>query len=150
MHRIEHIEHGLLADLRLAARRHRFDRLAEGRRQIGAVGLAGSSLPSAMNSVPNSGPDAPPTVITSLVPIAFSASGSGFAANCVGLGAHRLEAALHVQPVVAVADRLVERGQLLGMGGNRVGGSDDQRLSGSSFVIVSRSSSQSCCRRASK
>ena len=42
--------------------------------------LAAISLPSAMNNVPNSGPDAPPTVITSLVPIAFSASGSGFSA----------------------------------------------------------------------
>ena len=65
--------------------------------------------------MPKSGPEAPPTVITSLVPIAFSASGNGLAAIAVELAAHRLEAALHVEPVVAVADRLVERGQLVGM-----------------------------------
>ena len=95
---------------------HRLDRLGEGaRRDRPRSGCAGSSLPSAMNKVPKSGPDAPPTVITSLVPIAFSASGSGFAASCVGFGSHRLEAALHVEAVVAVADRLVERGQLVGM-----------------------------------
>src|SRR5439155_23994052 len=43
-------------------------------------GADGNSLPSAMNSVPNNGPEAPPTVITSLVPTAFSASGKGFVA----------------------------------------------------------------------
>ena len=85
------------------------------------LGFAGSSLPSAMNSVPNSGPEAPPTFITSVVPIACSASGSGLAANASALGQHRLEAALHVQPMVAVADRLVERRQFLGMGDDGLG-----------------------------
>ena len=58
---------------------------------------------------------APPTFMTSCMPAAFSASGSGFAASCVEIGKHRLEAALHVGAVVAVADRAVERGELVGM-----------------------------------
>ena len=33
----------------------------------------------------------------------------------IELAEHRLRAALHVDPVIAVADRLVERGQLLGV-----------------------------------
>ena len=102
--------------------------LAKAAARAARSGSAGNSLPSVMNSVPNSGPEAPPTVITSLVPIAFSASGSGFAAIAVGVGAHRLEAALHVEPMVAVADRLVERGQFVGMRGDRVGDRRDRAL----------------------
>ena len=49
------------------------------------------------------------------MPTAFSASGSGLPACCVEIGEHSLEAALHVEAVVAVADRLVERGQFVGM-----------------------------------
>ena len=109
VHRIEHVEHGLLPDLRLAARRDRVDRLAEGAGKIGAVRLGRKLLAERHEQRAESGPDAPPTVITSLVPIAFSASGSGLAAKRVEIGAHGLEAALHVEPVVAVADRLVER-----------------------------------------
>ena len=37
------------------------------------------------------------------------------AASLVELGQHRLEAALHVEPVIAVADGLVERRQFVGM-----------------------------------
>ena len=44
------------------------------------VGNSGNALPSAMNSVPYSGPDAPPTFITSVIPTAFSASCIGSAA----------------------------------------------------------------------
>ena len=57
--------------------------------------------------------------MTSVVPTAFSASGKGLPAMLVDVGQHRLEAALHVEAVVAVADRLVERGQFLGMGDDR-------------------------------
>ena len=52
------------------------------------------------------------------MPTAFSASGSGLAAM-PAVGQHRLEAALHVDAVIAVADRLIERGQLLGMARSR-------------------------------
>ena len=74
-----------------------------------------------MNSVPYSGPDAPPTFMTRVMPIALSASGSGLAAMRVDVGQHRLEAALHVEPVIGIADRRVERRQLLGMGDEPAG-----------------------------
>ena len=45
----------------------------------------------------------------------------------VAIGAHRVEAALHVGAVVAVADGGIERGQLLGMGGDGAGGGVDGR-----------------------
>ncbi len=47
----EHVEHGLLAALRLAARLHRIDRPREGDGES-ARRLVGSSLPSVMRKVP--------------------------------------------------------------------------------------------------
>ncbi len=64
------------------------------------------------------------------MPAAFSASGSGFAGKRVEIGEHRLEAALHVGAVVAVADGAVERGQLVGMVDHRLGDGLDQRRGG--------------------
>ena len=49
------------------------------------------------------------------MPTDFSASGSGFVRVRVEIREHRLEAALHVEAVVAVADRLVERSELVRM-----------------------------------
>ena len=68
-----------------------------------------------MKKVPNSGPEAPPTFMTSVMPIAFSISGNDLSARPGSVGEHGLETALHVQSVIAVADRLVEAGQFFGM-----------------------------------
>ena len=68
-----------------------------------------------MNSVPYSGPEAPPTFITSSVPIARQCVRQRFVGERGGIGADGFEPALHVQSVVAVADRLVERGEFVGV-----------------------------------
>ena len=68
-----------------------------------------------MKKVPTSGPEAPPTFMTSVIPIDFSISGRRFVRKAGQCREHGLEAALHVQPVIAVADRLVEAGQFVGV-----------------------------------
>ena len=52
-----------------------------------------------------SGPEAPPTVITNVLPMAARASPVGSATMSSSLCEHGLEAPLHVRSVVAVADR---------------------------------------------
>ena len=52
LHGHEHVEHGLLAGIRLAARLHGVDRRLQRPGDGVAVGASGRLLPSAMNSVP--------------------------------------------------------------------------------------------------
>ena len=60
--------------------------------------------------------------------MAFSMSGRLIAAKRVEDLADRLEAALHVVAVIAVADRRVERGQFVGMGDDAGGDRPDEAL----------------------
>ena len=45
------------------------------------LGCSGSALPNSMKKVPTSGPEAPPTFMTRVIPIAFSISGSDLSAR---------------------------------------------------------------------
>ena len=79
-----------------------------------------------MNSVPNSGPEAPPTFITRCMPAASERVRQGLGRKAVDIRQNGLEAALHVGAVIAVADRLVERGQLVRMIDDRPGDGLDE------------------------
>ncbi len=112
LHRVEHVEQRLLADLDFAQPGQRRDARGQRTRHVGRLGCGGSSLPSVTISVPKTGPDEPPTVDMQVMPIVFSASLSD-SPQRVALGLDGLRAALHVQAMVAVADGGIERGQLL-------------------------------------
>ena len=80
-----------------------------------------SELPIRRKSVPNSGPLAPPTVETSVIPtLENSAPGVGRRA-LVERGHGGLHAPVHVRPVVGVADRRVELGQVVAVLRDQVG-----------------------------
>ena len=74
LHRVEHVEQRLLADLGLAQAGQRLDAgvaaRAPGRP---ACGAAGNSLASVTISVPNTGPDEPPIVDMQVMPIVLAA-----------------------------------------------------------------------------
>ena len=116
LHRIEHVEQRLLADLGLAeaASARRCRRRARRRSRAAPRLRPAAPSPSVTSSVPNTGPDEPPIVAHAghahRLQRVVRASGPR------QLGELRLDrqrAALHVEAVVAVADRLVERGQLV-------------------------------------
>ena len=62
--------------------------------------------------MPYSGPLAPPTVETSVMPIVFRMVPMSLVGDGRQLLQHRLEAAVHVDAVIGVADRRVERRQV--------------------------------------
>ena len=58
-------------------------------------------------------------------------------ADGVEFSKHRLEAAFHVGAVIAVADRLIERGQFRRAGDDLLGGRLDQRFRRCGFRLTS-------------
>ena len=77
-----------------------------------SAGAGPAALPISRNNVPYSGPAAPPTVDTRVMPASFSRAPT-LVGRPVELGHHRLHAAVHVHAVVGVADRRVELRELV-------------------------------------
>jgi hypothetical protein len=114
-HRDQDIQHGLLAALRLAARLHRRDRAAESTHQVGAGRLGRQVLAQSheQGAVKRTGGAA--DLHHQHGADALQEIGPGLGAEIGGIGQHGLKAALHVEAMVAIADRLVEGRQLLGV-----------------------------------
>ena len=113
------IEHGLLAALRLAARLHRGDRTTERAHEIGAGRLGGQILaqPHEQRAIERARSTA--DLHDQHGADALQKIRPGLGAEIGGVGQHGVEAALHVEAVVAVADRLVKGRQLVGMAFDR-------------------------------
>ena len=85
------------------------------RGQVAAGGSGAAPCRASPCSVPNTGPDEPPIVDMQVMPIVLQRVVQRLACELVEPGLDGERAAAHVEAVVAVADRLVERGQLLDM-----------------------------------
>ena len=112
--RHQHIEHRLLPSLRLAARLDRLDRAANAVATSAMPGSARASLPSVMNkrAVERAGRAA--DLHHQRHPDGLQRFRQRLGSERPRVCQHGLEAALHVEAVIAVADRLIERGQLVG------------------------------------
>ena len=126
--RHQDVEHRLLPGLRLAACCNGLDRgLAAGMQGCGVESTAGQPLPSCMNSVPYSGPEAPPTFITSVSADAGKQRSRVAGCERIEIGEHGFETTFHVQAMVTVADRLVELRQFVGVRDDATGQRFDDR-----------------------
>ncbi len=88
-------------------------------------------------NVPYSGPLAPPTVDTSVMPTLVNSAAAVVGLGLVERGDGRLHPAIHVGAVVGVADRGVEIGQLVPVLGDEPGELADPLLAGRAWTPLS-------------
>ena len=125
-HRRQNVEHGLLAGMRLAARLDGFDGLGESGREIGGVGRDLLAQRQEQRPVKRAG--GAPDLHHDLRADRFERFGQGLLGGRCGVGPHDLETAFHVDAVVAVADRLIEFGEFVGMRDHVVGHGHNQAV----------------------
>src|ERR1700729_831975 len=124
LHGRQNVEQRLLARLRLAAGFDRFDGVAEGRWEIRAVRGDLLAQRKEKRAVKRAG--GAPHFHNKLRADRLQRFRQRLLRRRLSVGPHRLEASLHVDPMIAVAHRLIEGGQFVGMGDYVIGHGDDQ------------------------
>ena len=114
-HRLQHVQHGLLAGRRFAARLDRSDRRGKGAGGIGQARLGRKFLAQRQEQRAIERAGSPADGHDQMGSYGLQHVGQRLCGEIVAIGQHGLEATLHVEAVIAIADGPVEIGQLDGV-----------------------------------